>query len=309
MARVYPGETRIQTSSYNYYGQPIGGHDNILVRRKVEEPCDTLHPGNAKLALQRHRLAAAAADYGKLNYNQRHWWDKRLEYAPSGKLLSGQSLYISKHLHNQIVHADKDDHSIIQPETRLAPCVVTTTPGGVLLDSANCIIFNHGGTPEIISGEWIAMGNFIFPDFPDKIGDGVLAGGSLDWPAWSSPHIHTYHDLATVHYCYASEQCYVNFYSCFMHISLGGNPLYPGGENCENAGDYVYMYVPYGDDCFSLGLHELYDKDGMTGYALGHYHCPKCTTMEVLGAGHGTRRFIYVRRDNEGEYDITCLPI
>ena len=80
MARVYPGTKQIKVRSYDFYSQPLAGDEPVYVRRKIGQPCDTLHPSNKALHIQRLRLTAASKSYAKLGYFQKLWWHHHYEW-------------------------------------------------------------------------------------------------------------------------------------------------------------------------------------------------------------------------------------
>ena len=80
MARVYPGEVQIKVRSFEFYTQLIGGHETIYVRRKIGEPCDTLHPACRALRLQRIRMANASRAWAKLSYHHKKWWRNQIQW-------------------------------------------------------------------------------------------------------------------------------------------------------------------------------------------------------------------------------------
>jgi len=70
----------LQEKSYALYNSSIGRHANVTVRRKVGEPCDTLHAHSQKVRLQRNRFSKAAKDYAGLTYHQKRAWRQRIEF-------------------------------------------------------------------------------------------------------------------------------------------------------------------------------------------------------------------------------------
>ena len=80
MARVTLGEHGERPTGFQFYGQNIGSAEHVSVRRKVGEPCDTLHPSSKLTRVQRLRFSKAAKDWATLSYFQKRSWRQRLEY-------------------------------------------------------------------------------------------------------------------------------------------------------------------------------------------------------------------------------------
>lgn len=80
MATVIKGDRAVHEATYSCYPLAIGGHTNVVVRRKVPEPGCTLHPSSRSTRLQRNRFSKAAKDWAALTYPQKKAWRQRWEY-------------------------------------------------------------------------------------------------------------------------------------------------------------------------------------------------------------------------------------
>lgn len=106
MARVTPGKSREQETHFGLYRTGAGGDQAIIVRRKVGEPTDYLHPTNKKLALQRALMGLASQHYSHLTPTQKAITRHQIaevEYQRSHgptdtKILLGRQLFIAQEL-------------------------------------------------------------------------------------------------------------------------------------------------------------------------------------------------------------------
>ncbi len=106
MARVYIKKPRDQNAHFGLYRTSAGGDESIIVRRKVGEPTDVVHPNSRKLKRQREYLRLASQHYAHLTPSQkaitRHQFEI-VEYETGHsktetKLLGGRQLFISKEM-------------------------------------------------------------------------------------------------------------------------------------------------------------------------------------------------------------------
>jgi len=106
MARVYIEKLREQESHFGLYKTSAGGDEAIIVRRKVGEPTDYMHPTSRTLRRQRENFALASQHYAHLTSTQkantRHQFEE-VEFQQSHgktdiKLLTGRQLFIAKEL-------------------------------------------------------------------------------------------------------------------------------------------------------------------------------------------------------------------
>ena len=129
MARVEIGRYRPQDAHYGFYRDDLPSGDVILIRRKVGEPTDYLHPNSRKARQQRLNFGLASTHYSHLTPIQK----RELKYvteemsfvrghSKSGtKVLQGRTLFISKD-----IHALNETQK--QTPTPLQICIVLTDP-------------------------------------------------------------------------------------------------------------------------------------------------------------------------------------
>ncbi|MBA7708664.1 hypothetical protein ES703_117567 [subsurface metagenome] len=107
MARVEIGEYRAQDAHYGFYRDDLPSGDVILIRRKVGEPTDYLHPNSRKVRLQRLNFGLASTHYSHLTPIQKKELKYVVEEVPFSrgrsksdtKVLQGRTLFISKDIH------------------------------------------------------------------------------------------------------------------------------------------------------------------------------------------------------------------
>lgn len=145
------------------------------------------------------------------------------------KLLQGKSLYIAKHMHGQLIHADVDDHTDPRPTTTLAPCVSACTTGYQLIDFSNINLW-CGHTPGFNrTGERIGKASYIFHDIPPTFEPCYLGTSQYGWKFSFDRNIDTFHKLATLHWfkCWLSFSLHVNI-GPFFYQHLMISPFEPG---------------------------------------------------------------------------------
>ncbi len=108
MAKVEIGEYRAQDAHYGLYQLATESGDIVIVRRKVGEPTDYLHPNSPKVKRQRENFGLASTHYSHLTPIQK--MENRLntelvEYSRGSKksgtkVLTGRQLFISKDIHS-----------------------------------------------------------------------------------------------------------------------------------------------------------------------------------------------------------------
>lgn len=104
MARVFVENLREQASHFGLYKTSAGGDKEIIVRRKVAEPSDYMHPTSKALNQQKEILALASQHYAHLTPSQKAETRRQfaeVEYQRSHgktdlKLLTGRQLFIAQ---------------------------------------------------------------------------------------------------------------------------------------------------------------------------------------------------------------------
>ncbi|MBA7664238.1 hypothetical protein ES703_72295 [subsurface metagenome] len=169
MATVVPGQFREQLAHFGLYRTSAGGDESIIVRRKVGEPTDYMHPTSRKLKIQRQNLALASQHYAHLSPSQkaatRHQIEE-VEYQTSHgktdtKLLLGRQLFIAKDIH-QLNVAQRQ----IQPP--LEACIILTDQGLNPLDGELWLRYLKDEQWHDIPKEELALGSWMFEKVPAR---------------------------------------------------------------------------------------------------------------------------------------------
>ncbi len=129
MARVEIGEYRAQDAHYGFYRDDLPSGDVILIRRKVGDPTDYLHPNSRKVRQQRLNFGLASTHYSHLTPIQKRELRYVGEIVPfvrghsksDTKFLQGRTLFISKDIHAL-------NETQRQTPTPLQICIVLTDP-------------------------------------------------------------------------------------------------------------------------------------------------------------------------------------
>lgn len=116
------------------------------------------------------------------------------------KLLQGQQLYISKHIHAQRLNEDIDKPPPAPPITRLNPCITKCSLGGVLLPDRYMYIKERGGAQRQFNGESLDESSFLFHNIPDLLRDAYVHVGDLDHLERTGQNLHTFLQAAQLHW-------------------------------------------------------------------------------------------------------------
>jgi len=108
MAKVEIGAYREQDAHYGLYQLPTESGNIVIVRRKVGEPTDYLHPNSRQVRQQRKNFGLASTHYSHLTPIQKREYrltTEVVEYSRGSKksgtkVLTGRQLFISKDIHS-----------------------------------------------------------------------------------------------------------------------------------------------------------------------------------------------------------------
>ena len=213
MATVVPGQFREQLAHFGLYRTSAGGDESIIVRRKVGEPTDYMHPTSRKLKIQRQNLALASQHYAHLSPSQkaatRHQIEE-VEYQTSHgktdtKLLLGRQLFIAKDIHYLNVAQRQ-----IQPP--LEACIILTDQGLNPLDGELWLRYLKDDQWHDIPKEELSLGSWMFEKVPARQeayqvygkSTGFLDPKRPEHQAMTECYLRTYH----YHKLYASAPGY-----------------------------------------------------------------------------------------------------
>lgn len=167
MATIIRGINREQESHFGLYRTSVGGDEGIIVRRKVGEPADYMHPSSKRLARQREVFAQASQHYSHLTPGQkglsRHQFAE-VEYQLSHgktdlKLLTGRQLFIAQ----EVRSLTATQKQIVFPYEL---CII-------LVDASSNPLDGELWLYSTVAGEWfdlpksqICEGNWLFSNVP-----------------------------------------------------------------------------------------------------------------------------------------------
>ncbi len=129
MVRVNIGKYRAQDAHYGFYKDNLPSGDIIVIRRKVGEPTDFLHPNSRKVRLHRQNFALASQHYSHLTSIQK----RELRYVTEEvSTIGGRSKSVTKVLQGRELFISKDIHALDETQkqipTPLQICIVLTDP-------------------------------------------------------------------------------------------------------------------------------------------------------------------------------------
>jgi len=220
------------------------------------------------------------------------------------KLLQGKSLYIAKHMHNQALHADVDDHVDPQPITRLAPCVSTITDDGLLLDLGYLSLHERPPGTRMWAGERIGPGSYIFYNIPDKIYDAWLIAAIFGPRCTQDTHINSFLELAKIHYAVVFVKLLLQLSWQFLHTFIAQGQFYSGEIGTTHAENSYSLACGSPAGGFGASVKVTWLDATHRSYAWGGYHCPNNTIMEVCEVVGTIPTVLSVHRDDLGIYHV-----
>jgi len=167
MAKVDIGAYREQDAHYGLYQLAIESGDIVIVRRKVGEPTDYLHPNSRQVRQQRYNFGLASTHYSHLTPIQKReirYNAEEVEYSRGSKksgtkVLTGRNLFISKDIHS-LNELQKHIPSYLQI------CIALADPDLNLIEGN---IWLYG----LFDGEWreedrrqLSPSHWLFPSVP-----------------------------------------------------------------------------------------------------------------------------------------------
>ncbi|MBA7605845.1 hypothetical protein ES703_12980 [subsurface metagenome] len=125
--KVEIGEYRPQDAHYGFYRDNLPSGDVIIIRRKVGEPTDYLHPNSRKVRQQRLNFGLASTHYSHLTPIQK----KELKYqVREVSTIGGRSKSVTKVLQGRTLFISEDIHALNETQrqipTPLQICIVLT---------------------------------------------------------------------------------------------------------------------------------------------------------------------------------------
>jgi len=167
MARVEIGEYRAQDAHYGFYRDDLPSGDVILIRRKVGEPTDYLHPNSRKVRQQRRNFGLASIHYSHLTPIQKRGLRYVVEEVPfvrghsksDTKVLQGRTLFISKDIHAL-------NETQRQIPTPLQICIVLTDPYHNPIVGDLWLYYRENGEWKETTRRLLSPSYWLFPEVP-----------------------------------------------------------------------------------------------------------------------------------------------
>lgn len=185
------------------------------------------------------------------------------------KLLQGKSLYIAKHMHGQLLHADVDDHADPQPVTRLAPCISIATRGNQPLKANWLDLTERTGAKRTWNGEKIGVSDFLFNDIPEHLSDAKFYTRDYAALRQDEAHLSSFLAAAKLHWHHVLWHFFV-----ITGYQYGGYPILTDqlaeGEEYSSIDDDYYSYNRTRElGTFSINI---YHTPGAGGSSQDWYH-------------------------------------
>ena len=167
MARVEIGEYRAQDAHYGFYRDDLPSGDVILIRRKVGDPTDYLHPNSRKVRQQRLNFGLASIHYSHLTPIQKRGLRYVVEEVPfvrghsksDTKVLQGRTLFISKDIHAL-------NETQRQIPTPLQICIVLTDPDLNPIEGDLWLYYQENGEWKETTRRLLSPAYWLFPEVP-----------------------------------------------------------------------------------------------------------------------------------------------
>ena len=169
MARVDIRLFRTQYAHFGLYRTSAGGDESIIVRRKVGEPTDYMHPTSKALKSLRHHFALASQHYSHLTPSQKAITKHQIEeveYQKSHgktdtKFLMGRQLFISRELRS----LETTGKQLALPHEL---CIILSDQGLCPLDGELWLRYLKDDKWRDCSKEQLATGSWLFSKVPPK---------------------------------------------------------------------------------------------------------------------------------------------
>ncbi|GAI70251.1 unnamed protein product, partial [marine sediment metagenome] len=167
MARVEIGEYRAQDAHYGFYRDNLPSGDVIIVRRKVGEPTDYLHPNSRKVRLQRLNFGLASTHYSHLTPIQK----KELKYqVREVSTIGGRSKSVTKVLQGRTLFISEDIHALNETQkqtpTPLQICIMLTDKDHNPIEGDIWLYYKENGEWKETPRRLLSPSYWLFPTVP-----------------------------------------------------------------------------------------------------------------------------------------------
>ena len=169
MVRVNVGQHRAQDAHYGFYKDDLPSGDIIVIRRKVGEPTDFLHPNSRKVRLHRQNFALASKHYSHLTSIQK----RELRYVTEEvSTIGGRSKSVNKVLQGRELFISKDIHSLDEKHVHIPSflqiCIQLTDQDLNPLAGEIALYYQINGDWGSIDRRLLSESYWLFPIVPMK---------------------------------------------------------------------------------------------------------------------------------------------
>ena len=169
MVRVIIGKYRPQDAHYGLYKDNLPSGDIIVIRRKVGEPTDYVHPNSRKVTLHRQNFALASKHYSHLTSIQK----RELRYLTEEvSTIGGRSKSVNKVLQGRELFISKDIHSLDEKHVHIPSylqiCIQLTDQDLNPLAGEIALYYQINGDWGIIARRLLSESYWLFPIVPMK---------------------------------------------------------------------------------------------------------------------------------------------
>ena len=205
------------------------------------------------------------------------------------KLLEGRQLYISKHMHSQLLHEDIAQPRPTPPKVLLDPCLTATTHGGQLLDFAGIALVLPASVGPWRFGIRIGHASYLFRGAPPTWSPTHLYTSDLSWHYHWLPPIDNIDQLRTQHWFYSWIGFTIKasiglFYTKFCRLDPYTYP-----ETTSGFGDSYFgvFDLDYGRTLHFALSYTVIDPANVDVQVLS-FTCPEGFNLKLYSSLHGT---------------------
>ncbi|MBA7531806.1 hypothetical protein ES705_24027 [subsurface metagenome] len=289
MARVEIGEYRAQDAHYGFYRDDLPSGDVILIRRKVGDPTDYLHPNSRKVRQQRLNFGLASTHYSHLTPIQK----KELKYV--GEIMPftrGRSKSDTKFLQGRTLFISKDIHALNETQkqtpTPLQICIVLTDQDFNPIEGDIWLRYLEDGEWKETTRRLLSPSYWLFPTVPRNM--------ELYHPVGADYHYYDPQDPETT-YLTQKELMLYHYHPLAPRVAIASEILRPNapgdlcgidwqvGEPCPNHWMNVDEEVPDENETYvATRYHDYfqYDLYRLEPYTIGVYDIKNITLVNRI---------------------------
>jgi len=265
MVRVIVGEYRAQDAHYGFYRDDLPSGDVIIIRRKVGEPTDYLHPNSRKVRQQRLNFGLASTHYSHLTPIQKRELRYVGEIVPFSR---GRSKSDTKFLQGRTLFISKDIHALNETQrqipTPLQICIVLTDQNLNPLEGDLWLYYLEDGEWKETTRRLLSPAYWLFPEVP--------SGKELYHPIGAA---YPYYDPQDPETTYLTQKELMLYHyhpmSLLLPFSVGAPPMDRPGQYGNVVGVTRYLInltnpAPHAASIFQVSAYFATASPDRTGY-------------------------------------------